>query len=117
MSSLRRGHANLLCIVPILTEVHPRRGHSIVSGHSLDDDHKNVKFRELWCVERGTPAIEFFAGTNIRVVIVKMAKSLRSKQERKNRAIRREQIYKPVEDARTERVTANIGPVGNVLVE
>lgn len=44
-----------------------------------------------------------------------MAKSIRSKQERKNRAIKREQIYKPVEDARMERVIANLGPVDTVL--
>ena len=37
-----------------------------------------------------------------------MAKSLRSKRERKTRAIKREQIFKPVEDARIMRLSEKI---------
>src|ERR1700727_2875980 len=50
-------------------------------------------------------------------VNIEMAKSLRSKKERKNRAIKREQVYQPVEDARIARVVASHGPVDSVLAD
>ena len=34
VSSLRRGHANLLCIVPILVYVHPKADKEIVKNNN-----------------------------------------------------------------------------------
>ena len=40
MSSLRRGHANLLCIVPILVYVPPKRARSEdAKMYQFNDDH------------------------------------------------------------------------------
>jgi hypothetical protein len=41
VSSLRRGHANLLCIVPILVYVLPKQAHADLNFH-LISSHKSL---------------------------------------------------------------------------
>ena len=47
VSSLRRGHANLLCIVPILTDDPRRESNLIVTGARAQRDADFVEMRRL----------------------------------------------------------------------
>ena len=42
VSSLRRGHANLLCIVPILIDVQPKLAHPIIAPTPIYRTYKNA---------------------------------------------------------------------------
>jgi hypothetical protein len=47
VSSLRRGHANLLCIVPILVYVLPKQAHNYEIFHCTWS-HKSLKGAQVW---------------------------------------------------------------------
>ncbi len=55
VSSLRRGHANLLCIVPILSDVPRRESSGAVFPTSAYLQHSNAKKNKKECAERIVP--------------------------------------------------------------
>ena len=113
VSSLRRGHANLLCIVPILIGVRLRRGHELIRMPAALC--KTAKLRKF-CVMGLLPSDYWPADPCSKSTFSSssMAKSLRSKSQRKKRALKREKVFKPVEDARTQRIASKLGPVERV---